>query len=322
MNSVICTLFERHFHRGLVGLVNSLNANGYKGDIYAGYLGNLPWWAKIEKSTAFDNLAIKTFTVNENIRIQFVELKTEYHLTNYKPIFMKWLLDGPAKGADNIFYFDTDIVVNYQWNFFEEWVGYGVALCEDIASPMSLNHPRRMAWHQYFDKLNVPVKFNQNAYVNGGFVGLNKKDVNFISLWITIQEQIAPIVGGLQWSSISGKRFTSKDHMAAYFPFKIPDQDALNITVGAYDGVVTIVGKEAMGFQSGQLLMLHALGSKKPWRNKYLKNMFLGIRPRTADKVFWDSVSSPIKLYSHQYIFRKTLSLNIAAFVGRFYGKS
>lgn len=322
MKSVICTLFERHFHRGLVGLINSLHKNGYRGDIYAGYLGALPSWAKINENSIFEDRAIETFIVDENIKVHFIPLKTDYHLTNYKPDFMKWVLNGPAKDAENIFYFDTDIVINYSWNFFEEWVSYGVALCTDINSPLDLNHPRRMAWSRYFTNFDITLNFTKTAYANGGFVGLSRKDAGFISNWIMVQEHISPLIGGLQWSSITGKRFSSTEHLAEYFAFKIPDQDALNITIGTWAGVVTFVGKEGMGFEQGPALMFHALGASKPWRMNYLKRMLLGFRPRKADKSYWDSVSNPIELYSKRTVFWKKLMLNLASFIGRFYGKS
>lgn len=321
MNSVICTLFENHFHKGLVALINSLHANGYKGDIYVGYLGSLPEWAKINENSMFEKQAIETFVVNESIRIQFIPLKTDHHLTNYKPDFMKWVLSGPAGDAENIFYFDPDIVIDYNWNFFEEWAGFGVAVCEDVNSPLSLNHPRRMAWHKYFNGLDIPLKFDQTAYANGGFVGLNRKDYSFISSWIMIQEHIAPVIGGLQNAFIPGKNRLLGALRERYFAFNKTDQDALNITIGTWDGVVSFTGQEAMAFKPGSELMFHALGNPKPWSMKFLRKALKGFRPRRVDKLYWKSVSYPIKLYSNGYLFWKILTLNIASVIGRFYGK-
>jgi hypothetical protein len=321
MKSVICTIFESHYHFGVAGLVNSLYSYGFKGDIYAGYLGSLPYWAKVEQDTASENTPYQTFSVNENVKIHFVPLKTDYHLANYKPDFMKWLLDGPAKDADNIFYFDPDIVINYKWSFFEEWVSYGVAVCEDVNSPLSLNHPRRKAWEKYFSNFRIPIEFTQNSYANSGFIGVNRKDEGFISSWTMIQEKIAPLIGGLNRSPFPGEGHLSKEHSGNYAPYSRTDQDALNVAIGTWNGVVSFTGREAMGFQQGPALMFHALGPVKPWEARFLWQSIKGKKPRRVDKKYWKFVSSPINLHSDNYIFRKNLAIRIAAFVGRFYAR-
>ena len=321
MKSVICTLFERHYHKGLVALVNSLHKNGFTGDIYAGYLGSLPQWAKISEHSIFENQTIETCFIGQDIRIHFILLKTTHHLTNYKPDFMKWVFAGPAKDAENIFYFDPDIVIGYDWNFFEEWVGYGVAVCEDTNSPLSLNHPRRMAWHKYYSDFNISVKFREAYYANGGFLGLNKRDAAFILSWITVQEHMSSSIGGLHKAYIVGKHRLAEEQLGSYFPFNKTDQDALNVAIGAWDGVVSFVGKEGMAFKPGSELMFHALGSPKPWSIKFSKNALFGTRPRRVDKEYWQSVAYPIRLYPNWYLTWKKFTLNVASFIGRFYGK-
>ena len=44
--AIVCTLFEGSYGIGLAALVNSLAAAGYKGKIYVGFRGALPYWAK------------------------------------------------------------------------------------------------------------------------------------------------------------------------------------------------------------------------------------------------------------------------------------
>jgi hypothetical protein len=322
MRSAICTLFESHYHYGVVALVNSLYKNGFKGDVYAGYRGNLPDWARVDKQSEFEDVKIETFFVNEDIRIHFIALKTNYHLTNYKPDFMNWLLDGPAKGTENIFYFDPDIVINYKWAFFEEWTGYGIAVCEDVNSPLPINHPRRMSWCKYFNSFGIPLKFNQIAYANGGFIGLNNKDRCFILSWITAQEKIAPIIGGLDRSAFPGTGYLSEENLGNYAPFNRTDQDALNVTIGMWNGVVSFVGKEGMAITSGAELMFHALGSPKPWKKSFIKSMLIGYPPSRTDKAFWQSVGAPIKCYSEWQIKFSLLSIKICSFIGRFYGRN
>ena len=97
--SVVCTLFEGHYHYGVAALTNSLYAAGYRGVIFAGYRGDLPPWT----AKAIDNSALgkggKTLMIRKDLHLHFIPLSTEYHLTNYKPDFMIRLFQGPAKDA-------------------------------------------------------------------------------------------------------------------------------------------------------------------------------------------------------------------------------
>jgi len=322
MQTVICTLFEGHYHLGVAAFVNSLHKHGYKGDIFAGYLGELPPWATATDLSLFDDLQLATYKVNDDIKIHFVKLKTTYHLANYKPDFLKWLFEGPARDVDNIFYFDPDIILDYDWAFYEEWVSFGVTVCEDVNSPLPPNHPRKMAWKKYFGQFDISLNLEREIYVNSGFIGVNKKDIGLVDTWIMIQEKIGPLIGGLSRAPFPGEANLAKEHAGDYAPFSKTDQDALNIAIGAWDGVVSFVGKEGMGLQGGATLMLHALGSPKPWRIKFLKQSFLGISPRSVDKKFWKCVDHPISLFNNNYVQRKSLVVSVGAFIGRFYTRN
>lgn len=318
MQSVICTLFEGHYDLGVAALINSLYKQGYRGDVYAGYLGKLPQWAAVTTSS-FENVQLETFKVNDDIKIHFVKLTTSYHLANYKPDFLKWLFQGPAKDADNIFYFDPDIVIDYEWAFYEEWVSYGITVCEDVNSPLPPNHPRKMAWKKYFSDFNIELNLEREIYVNSGFIGVNKKNLGLIDAWIMIQEKIGPLIGGLSRAPFEGKANLAKEHAGDYAPFSKTDQDALNIAIGTWDGVVSFVGKEGMGLQSGATLMFHALGTPKPWRINFFMQSLAGTSPRSVDKKYWKCVDYPISLFSKGYVRRKKLVVNLGAFLGRFY---
>ena len=168
METAICTLFEGDYHYGLAALVNSLCKHGYHGAVWAGYRGALPAWAHpLIRRDGYDEFRLST-----GGSIHFVAVETDAHLTNYKPEFMLRIWDHEAPGAAKLFYFDPDIVIKCDWEFFEDWVTGGAALCEDINSPMPGTHPIRNAWRRFFGKEGFELAREGDAYVNGGFVGV------------------------------------------------------------------------------------------------------------------------------------------------------
>ncbi|HEY4325598.1 MAG TPA: hypothetical protein VGN20_16500 [Mucilaginibacter sp.] len=325
MQPAVCTLFEGHYHYGVAALANSLFRSGFRGSIYAGYRGSLPaWCSNSVENKQFDWPGSTTFKVAKDIQIHFLPLDTDYHLTNYKPDFMLQLLSGPAADTEEIYYMDPDIVISVSWSFFKDWSACGVAVCEDLNSPLSQYHPRRMGWRNHYGKSNVVLNFKEDTYVNGGFVGLSKKNFGFLNTWRSLQELMAPVIGGLNRSVIGGKKVPVelKSQFTRFAPFAKTDQDALNAAVEAWDGPISYLDKTAMGFTQGVTIMPHSVGTKKPWQMKFLSRMLSGNQPRLVDKSYWKSVYSPIKVYPKSYVIWKLATINCASFIGRFYSKN
>ena len=317
--SAICTLFEGHYHNGVAALTNSLYRQGYRGCIYAGYRGQLPHWTvNASANSSYSWQGSKVLNVADGLQLHFLPLDTEYHLTNYKPDFMIRVLNGPAKGAQRIFYFDPDIVITAPWKFFGEWVEYGVALCEDVNSPLSRNHPRRVAWRRYFANQGISLSFKDQAYVNGGYVGISIGQEGFLQTWRDIQEAMAPAIGGLMRSALNGHALPP-EAQGAFAPFGKTDQDALNAAVEAWEGDLSLIGKEAMGLKSGTAMMPHALGQTKPWKWKPLTQVLLGRPPRLVDREYWNAAKGPIVSHSLALIHGRRVTIKIASFFGRFY---
>lgn len=321
MNSAICTVFEGHYHYGVAALSNSLYKEGFRGTIYVGYRGTLPDWimnGKREPIGKWNDAII--LTPIKGIQIVFLKLTTHYSLTNYKPDFMLELWEGPAKDAEALFYFDPDIVVNDSWPCFEQWVHCGVAVCEDVNSPLQEFHPRRQSWRIYFKKYDFELKFVNQIYVNGGFVGLLKKDISFLSLWIKLQESMSDAIGGLKNSIFSNQvHKTTIAKMDGFQYFDKSDQDALNATIEAYNGRISYLGKDGMGFELGNAMMFHALGSLKPWKTNHFSRFFNGRTPRKVDVAYWKSTSYPILAHSKWEIRKKQIVIKICKLIGRFY---
>lgn len=321
-NSAVCTLFEGNYHFGVASLANSLFKQGFRGSIYAGYRGKLPVWA----SAAISNIALDwkdavTLKISNDFNLHFLPLDTDYHLTNYKPDFMLKLWDGIAARADAMYYFDPDIVITAPWIFFERWVESGVALCEDINSPLTKNHPTRIAWRKYFATLDITLKFKDQIYVNGGFTGVVRNDRSFLEMWKCVQEGMALTIGGLSKSAFTTGLQLAEDAQGPFAPFGKTDQDALNATVEAWDGETSLITQEGMGFRAGLTIMPHALGQPKPWNWKIIRQSIGGKSPRLVDREYWKSAEGPIRAYSGGYIKRKKMAMAFAIILNRFYKK-
>ena len=205
---------------------------------------------------------------------------------------------------------------------YEEWIKWGVALCEDVNSPLPQYHPRREAWRSFFKNFNLYLRFKEGIYANGGFIGLHQNDKDFLRLWKEIQEKMSIEIGGLDRSM-----FTNKEELetagGAFFPFAKTDQDALNATFEAYSKNVSFVCKDGMGFEKGVQLMHHALGAPKPWDWQPLGRALAGFPPRPVDRIYWESLSrGPLKITSRSKIQRRMLAIKLAIALGRFYQRN
>ncbi|MCM4160817.1 hypothetical protein FHG64_00450 [Antarcticibacterium flavum] len=320
MASVICTLFEGDYHYGLAALANSLNCQGYKGPIYAGYRGALPPWAnEAVENTKFKWKGSKTLLITKQLQLHFLPLETEYHLTNYKPNFLLNILEVSPETPQKLFYFDPDIVLVSHWSFFEEWLdSCDVGLFEDVNSPLSKYHPRRIAWRKYYGSFQIPLIFKDPTYANGGFVGVTSTKRDFLVTWQNLQELMAPAIGGLNRSSVSGDPI-QKEANTPYAPFMKSDQDALNATVEAWDGVVSFIGKEGMALGPGEAIIPHALGKRKPWHINPVFHALAGYPPTIAHKAYWEYSKGFISAHSRSTIAYYIFNQRLASFIGRFY---
>lgn len=317
MRSAICTLFEGSYHYGLAALANSLHGSGFRGRLYAGYRGALPEWARAARPLPLPAWPqARLLQLDADFGIVFIPLATAYHLTNVKPEFMLSLLDGPACDADALFYFDPDICVTGRWTFFEQWVDCGVALCEDMNSPLPQLHPRRVGWRRYYNARGLALQFRVSEYVNGGFVGLRRQDRAFLATWHRTMELMAEEIGTLSSAKILGGQAYRSTGFADCFDCS--DQDALNAAVEASAIPVSVIGQEAMAFKPGAALLPHAVGNGKPWQRSYLRSALKGVAPRAADKAFWAHAGSPIAAHGHLYTAFKRLDIAAGGAIGRF----
>jgi hypothetical protein len=317
MTSAICTLFEGDYHLGLAALANSLHAHGYRGVIWAGTRGALPAWATPSKKTSdWDE-----FSAAPELTIRFIQLTTKAHLTNYKPEFLLDLMERLCPEASQLFYFDPDIVVKCRWSFFEEWAGYGIALVEDVNSPMPEHHPRRAAWKKYLAACGRQLRRETPFYVNGGFTGISRNDIPFLRDWKDAMSLIATEIGGLEHSMFSFAN-GRPDLQSPAYPYSKTDQDALNIAVMISAVQVSIMGAEGMDFRPGGWTMSHALGPEKPWRKRYIRDALRGLAPSMTDREFWQHAEKPIAFLPDKIVSSRRRALKLAVAINRFIRRS
>lgn len=310
MNLAVCTLFEGHHQHGVGALANSLHAQGFRGVIYVGTRGEIPKWASsgsdfgpilsMDSSAESRRFAsaitpIHRFIPAEGLEIVFLKIETERHFANYKPDLMEWLLSGPCARQDGLLYFDPDIVVTDKWSFYEDWMRCGVCVSEDVNSPLPENHPRRVAWRRHLEPRGFILRGGSIHYANSGFLGVGAEHREFLSLWHGVQEAIAAEVGGLEKSIFEGSSL-SADKLHFSFPFSRPDQDALNAALQAYQGEISFIGQEGMGFKPGHSAMLHAIGPNKPWSFPLWKSIVQGRRVPDVYFAFWRNATYPIRV--------------------------
>ncbi len=277
----VCSLFERDYHHGVAALINSLTKAGYCGEIYLGTRDPIPRW--LERSL-FRRVGRERYCYGE-ISLNFIRLETEWHFTNYKPIFIDYLFDT-YRSVRRIYYFDPDIFVRASWIFFTRWGDRGIALCEDVNSPLSRSHPKRYDWKDMFPELELGDRMG-NAYINAGFIGISREYRTLLEVWRRVIVKAQTVVGGVdKWYT------TSK--LNAESPFSAFDQDALNIALMCCPYPMSIIGREGMDFQPGGYVMSHAVGSAKPWRNRFALRALRGLGLSPSDRAYVANIAGPV----------------------------
>jgi len=312
MNTIICTLFENDYHYGVAALINSLYYNGYLGEIFVGYKGSLPQWSlEANESNELLWTGSHSFKVTEKLQVHFLPIDTHYHLTNYKPNFMLRVWNDFAKDAGAIAYFDPDIVIKCRWEFYESWMSHGVALVHEVVSnDMPPSHPIRLEWKKIIESCNRQQTREIYSYINAGFCGVSKENVEFIEVWADILDC------AIQKYKPDVKRLTSFDKTS---PFCFFDQDALNVAAMCCESPISEIGPEGMDFIHGGWTMSHAVGAPKPWKKRFLLSALKGNSPSLPDKAFWLYANGPIQNNSSIKIKVKRASISVASFIGRFY---
>lgn len=303
----VATLVEGDFLRGAAVLYNSLFKNGFKGPFIIGF------------RNAHDLPADLRHRMNrlgsDFPKIEWVELETDWHFTNYKAHFLLKLFQK-FPDFEKITYADPDIVFSEcPWPWIDTWPEHGPALCGDVNWMVPAQHPTRHEWSALIRAAGFTPRTIGDIYFNGGLLGVQRKDLAFVERWHFFIEKVAGQHSSLTpRGNIGDWRKGMRSDM-----FLTPDQDALNMTAMSWEGPLCTFGPDAMGFLSGQPIALHAVGSPKPWARRHWFSFLAGRPPRGVDKMFWKNATHPIRVASPVELRMTHLAVLLTAFLGRFY---
>ncbi|WP_423149081.1 hypothetical protein [Rubrolithibacter danxiaensis] len=308
--SIAFTLFEGDYEYGVGVWINSLIDNAFVGRIVVGYRNALPFWINQLEKNEDNYYSIKRFS---EIQLEFRRIDFNHHLRYYKPFLFEELLEEYPDA--NIYYFDPDITVIGDWQFFEEWIEYGVCLClDDCYSIMPFSHPHKQKWLKLFPVNPENINYRYDYYINSGFVGANKNHESLIKEWKKFILHLISHSHNLKKFGPTQGRFKKSIRLEDIGG----DQDILNAVLCANKTEVSLIGREGMGFIPGEYLMMHNTGIKT-WRKNFLKEFIRkGIRVSSSDKSYLHYSFCPINIYPNRWTFRsKNLNKNLTLLLQR-----
>jgi hypothetical protein len=307
VQSAIFTLYEKTYHLGVAALINSLVRAEFSGSIFVGYRDELPPWRNQLEGDGQEFFRLGA------CEIHFFKCDPDRHLGYHKPFVARELL---AKHPDTsaLFYADPDITFIAPWQFFEDWVACGVALCADSNFPrVSLNHPWRREWAELIAASKLKVESNAlEDYANSGFFGVRREDIAFLDRWVELTETFERQGGNTRGFTLSERTRGITG-----------DQDILAATMMVYPGRLSFLGPEAMGFTGHHFILSHAIESPKPWNGNFVLRALRGTRPSVASGFFVRNADSPIRTSSSRWDYlRRRVDHACAKLVGRITGRA
>lgn len=297
-NAIICSLCEGRYAYGVASLVNSAISNGFSGQFYILIRDDVPFWA-----VHFEQKDDK-YILNEQCTIKFERVVWEHHLSYYKPFLLKNLIEKFPDSS--IFYFDPDITIECDWNFFIDWVKIGPALCTDGNYPtLGKKHPWVISWKNLFDIEKETIEGEVIPYINSGFIGLNSSHIVVAETWIKFTNLLINKRHNLKTFGPTLKKYKQKRAFSV-----CGDQDILNAVLISDNFDISLFGIDGMGFNGSSYLMFHNIG-KKTWdKNFFIDFLTTGTRISAADDSYLKHLKGTINPYSKLKLM--TLKANIA----------
>ncbi len=295
----IAVLAESPVYPGLAALINSLVRHGFNGNIWVGFRGVAPEWASL---AARPGTCLRIGACD----VHLVRLNTARPFTYHKPTFVRQVFEDLNPTCDAVVYMDTDIVINRDWSFFKAWMGYGMAIVEDIPQhPVGRDHPKRLALIEWLESLGFTAARDLDRYFNAGFVGLPRSLSGFLNTWTTLVDTAET---ALSLRQMAGHLIapTNTSPEASPVPARVEgvlktifhhDQDAFNMALMATAVPFSAYGPDGMGFSgSWNVPMVHAVGAVKPWNKRFMYHRIrYGAGPSATDVIWWRYSDYPLR---------------------------
>jgi len=144
-----------------------------------------------------------------------------------------------------------------------------MAVCADANPWFPATHPTRRAWLALARELGDDLLDDRGApppvdlYVNGALLGLTRERAGFLDNWERYLVAMAVRGPGLA----QGPGSPGYDCSFRSSPFLLPDQDALNLTVMAHAGAVSMLGPQGMGLGPGWSVVSRPVAVHGPVRH-------------------------------------------------------
>jgi hypothetical protein len=240
-------------------------------------------------------------------RVHFIPVETQRPLTYHKAEFLQHVWSTYCPEGQTLFYADCDIAILRAWEFFEAWVGCGIAVCQDAPHIfVGADHPLRLAWRRILAAEGFTAANRIDRYFNGGFLGVRQEDRSFLELWRRLSDLMERHSGALdrfgshavRGQTLGRGRDEFPDDIASLMrPYFAHDQDALNMALMATECDLAPLGADGMGFAPSSLAaMVHAVGAVKPWETKYIRQALRHrVRPGMANEKWWTFADGPIR---------------------------
>jgi hypothetical protein len=303
---VVCTLAEGDYFRGVAGLANSLVASGFAGEILVGHRGPPPPW--LPAASAGGVIAL-----SPQASLRLVPYPGPWHLNNHKPHFIRDALRIHRPDAGIVYYFDTDVVVTRRWSTFAEWARQGVVLALDVAdSFMPPTHVYRHAWRALAAGCGLPCR-DISGYVNGGCVGVSRRDAGFVDVWSDLMDALAA----------RGVDMRVMKDESGDLAFARRDQDVLNAAMMATQCPLAVLGYESMGqYPWVNAVMHHAMFHAKPWKRNYVIDALRGFPPHRTHLAYWRFAEGPLRPFTPAELRLKRLNLELGRLISLLHMRS